>query len=294
MVRLSMARPRHLRALGVVAVAASTLGLAWFAQQSAELREIDAPLIKDRLAAVEPTTTPMSALPYGAFATSESASQALEAAGRIPDERIHDRVDARTYLAGVCAPVAGSPPDINASWLAQDIARYCVDYDDPLFTGATSEELIEMQAHGARAHIEIIAARAGKSEEVQADALQKVAEGSDSPWEVHAALQIASERYAPLPSLSALGIANLIERRDVLAAASELEYCRLAGDCGPRSIAVLRACLMLSHCDPGASMTDLLREHYSPRVFRMARELSLVLARARSRSSPAWSQVAEP
>lgn len=221
--------------------------------------------------------------PYSAFSRASDASTALAALSALDAGQGHDVVEARLYLSGICrhadarGPVPGGDP-----WLEGRLVAYCGSYADPEVMAMTPDELMAFQARGTRAHIEaMLAAEEGQAGQA-ARVLEDVVLFSDSPWEVQAALAIASERGQGLDVLrEALPGNDLANLRDVLALVAELQYCEMTRGCGGGTVAALRGCLFTGVCGPTVDYRSQLRQVYAPAVYADAVAVHEAILRAR-------------
>lgn len=229
-----------------------------------------------------------STSPYVGFGRARTAAEAIESIERLNLERIHDANDARIYLSGVCSPYAsGDYRKGSNEWLDRRMDEFCSSYADTDLGTMSMDELMVFQARGARSQIEAMLAQEqlNKSNKSMPErTLEDIALASDSPWEVHAALQIASERAYTLELMKVSLPANDSGRsREILALTAELQYCQLTGSCGPNSLAALRGCMFTGHCGPNVDYISQVRKVSAPAVFDSANTLSNALTRARNR-----------
>lgn len=210
---------------------------------------------------------------YEQFANARSAMVALEKISALDSRRKHDIVEARMYVAGICIPYAqGKYIRGTNAWLDTRIETYCKHYHDPELIAATPEQSEQIMLRGTRSYIEKIIDDASKNgRNAGITAMEDVAMMSDSPLEVHAALQIASERaYVPEAVRRSLRDSDLNHARDILALTAELQYCAMTQGCGRNSAAAIRGCLATSICGDNLSYMDQLRQIYPPAIFESA------------------------
>lgn len=225
-----------------------------------------------------------SVAPYTRFARAKDAAAALAALSALDSGHGHDAVDARIYLSSVCRDAAaGRHVAGSDAWLEERLASFCGSYADLEVMGMTPAELMDFQERGTRAQIESILGEEGIQRRDASRILEDVVLLSDSPWEVQAALAIASERdYVLDVYREALPGSDATAARDVLALVAELQYCALAGGCGSGTLAALRGCLFTGLCGPTVDYISQLRHVYPPAVFADAMAVHEAIMRSRA------------
>lgn len=231
-------------------------------------------------------TSPSKLDPYIEFASASTSGAALQAISRFQVQRPADAADARLYVAGICKPyVQGMHLTGMQPWLDARLSEFCGDYYDSDIsrsTGGTAESV--MNSGGTRSLLEALLSEAGDESGTAGvlKAIDDIALASDSPIEVHAALQISGERNLLPPSIKRyMSASELIRAQEIMGLVAEFQYCSMTGSCGANSQAALRGCLATDVCGAHHSYIEQLRRINSEQNFEAALRLQKILNSAR-------------
>lgn len=219
---------------------------------------------------------------YADVAQAMRAREALEAALRLGAHREGDARQIRLGLSGVCAPLAHSTPAPDDA-IHDQLRRYCDGYLDSELAGMSVDDLGGFMSRDTTSSILALI-----DEGVQSQGRERVQEAiailddvihfADSPWEVRAALQIASERgLTPAVVEQSLTLEEVRFSSEITWLVGEMSYCHATRGCRAGGMEALQGCLATNLCRPGMHYLQQLEATTSPVAYSAATRITMSL-----------------